>query len=232
MHKRIGIIGGMSPESTIEYYRYITRSYVERYGDHGYPEIIIFSVTFQPYTVWPYEGRWDSVAKGLSEAARILERAGADLLIIATNTMHMVYSEVQAKVSIPVVSLMDAVAEKIKEKGLHTVGVLGTKYTMELPFYRDSFHENGITVLIPDSEGREFINRTIYDELIAGKLLEETRIGYKKVIEKLAQEGAQGVILGCTEIPLLIRQNDVDIPLFDTTAIHAQAALDKALQFG
>jgi aspartate racemase len=228
MHKKIGILGGMSPESTIEYYQYITRTYTERFGDYGYPEMIIYSVSFQPYVDWPNSARWDLVAQGLSEAARKLEDAGADFIIIATNTMHLVFDEVQASVSIPMLSLLDAVGEAILAQGMKTVGLLGTKFTMEKTFYQDALARKGITVLVPDAEDRDYVNEVIYNELVAGQIDDDSRAGFVAIINELATRGAEGVILGCTEIPLLVGEEDVALPLFDTTAIHAEAALNYA----
>jgi aspartate racemase len=225
MHKRIGILGGMSPESTIAYYEYITRTYTERYGDYGYPEIIIYSVSFQPYVDWPNQGRWDLVAQGLTQAAQKLEAAGADLILIATNTMHLVFDQVQASVQTPMLSLLDAVAEAILARGLETVGLLGTRFTMEKSFYQDALARRGVTVLVPDAADREVVNAVIYDELVAGKIRDESRVAFAAIVRRLAERGAEGVILGCTEIPLLIGEADVALPLFDTTAIHAEAAL-------
>jgi aspartate racemase len=228
MHKRIGILGGMSPESTVAYYEYITRTYTERYGDYGYPEIIIYSVSFQPYVDWPNQDRWDLVAQGLVQAAQKLEAAGADLILIATNTMHLVFDQVQASVQTPVLSLLDAVAEAILARGLETVGLLGTRFTMEKAFYQDALARRGITVLVPDAADREYVNAVIYDELVAGQIRDESRAGFAAIVQRLAERGAEGVILGCTEIPLLIGEADVGLPLFDTTAIHAEAALQYA----
>jgi len=229
MSKRIGILGGMSPESTSEYYEYITRTYTERFGDYGYPEIIIYSVSFQPYVDWPNDGRWDLVAQGLSEAAHRLEAAGADFIIIATNTMHLVFDQVEASVNVPMLSLLDAVGEAILTRGMSTVGLLGTKFTMEKTFYQDALARKGITVLTPDAGDREYVNGVIYDELVAGQIRAESRAGFVTIIEKLAARGAEGVILGCTEIPLLVGEADAGIPLFDTTTIHAEATLNYAL---
>ncbi len=230
MHKPIGIIGGMSPESTVAYYEYITRTYTERYGDYGYPEILIYSVSFQPYVDWPRADRWDLVAAGLSEAAHKLEAMGAGCILIATNTMHIVFDEVQASVDAPMISLLDAVGAAIQERGLSRVGLLGTEFTMEKPFYRDALAEQGIEVLVPGAEDRRFVNAVIYDELVAGQILDASRAGYLAVIERLAGRGAEGVILGCTEIPLLVSEADAGLPLFDTTAIHAEAALRFAVE--
>ncbi len=229
MYKRIGILGGMSPESTIEYYQYITRRYTERFGDYGYPQIIIYSVSFQPYVDWPNAERWDLVVQGLSEAAQKLEAAGADFIIIATNTMHLVFDQVQASVNVPMVSLLDAVGEAILGQGMHTVGLLGTRFAMEKGFYQDALARKGITVLVPDADDRRYVNEVIYNELVAGQISDESRSEFIAIIRKLAGRGAKGVILGCTEIPLLVGDADAGLPLFDTTAIHAEAALNYAL---
>ncbi len=233
MSKRIGILGGMSPESTVAYYEYITRTYTARYGDYGYPEILIYSVSFQPYVDWPNEGRWDLVAQGLAEAAQRLVAAGADLLLIATNTMHIVFDQVQASVDVPMISLLDAVAEAILARDIYTVGLLGTRFTMGQPFYQEALSEHGIEVLVPEPEDRAYVNQVIYDELVAGEVSAKSRTGFLEVIGRLAARGAQGIILGCTEIPLLVRQTDVslyNVQLFDTTTIHAEAALAYAIQ--
>jgi aspartate racemase len=229
MHKKIGILGGMSPESTVEYYQYITHAYTERFGDYGYPEVIIYSVSFQPYVDWPLQDRWDLVAQGLSEAAQKLEAAGADFIVIATNTMHLVFDQVQASVSVPMLSLLDAVGEAILARGMKTVGLLGTKFAMEKGFYQDALARRGVTVLVPDADDREYVNTVIYDELVAGQIRDESRAGFVAIINKLAEHGAEGVILGCTEIPLLVSEADAGMPLFDTTVIHAEAALNYAL---
>jgi aspartate racemase len=229
MHKRIGILGGISPESTIEYYRHITHTYTQRFGDYGYPEILIYSVSFQPYVDWPKEERWDLIAQGLSQAAQSLQAAGADFIVIAANTMHLVLDQVRASVHIPVLSLLDVVAEAIQAKGIKTVGLLGTRFTMEKNLYQDALAHRNITMLIPDAGDREYVNRVIYDELVAGHIRAESRAGYVEVIKKLAARGAQGVILGCTEIPLLVSEADAGLPLFDTTLLHAEAVLNYAL---
>jgi aspartate racemase len=230
MHKRIGILGGMSPESTIAYYEYITRTYTERYGDFGYPEILIYSVSFQPYVDWPNADRWDLVAQGLSKAAQRLESIGADVLLIATNTMHLVFDRVQASVAIPVISLLDAVGQAILARGVSTVGLLGTQFTMEKAFYQDALLRQGLRVLVPDAEDRRYVNAVIYDELVAGEIRDHSRAEYLAIINKLVVRGAEGVILGCTEIPLLVNEADAGLPLFDTTSLHAEAALQFAVE--
>ena len=230
MHKVIGILGGMSPESTTEYYQHITRTYTERYGDYGYPEIIIYSVSFQSYVDWPNQGRWDLVTQGLIEGAKRLEAAGADFVLIATNTMHLVFNQVQAGVDVPMLSLLDAIGEAILVREMSTVGLLGTEFTMEKTFYRDSLAEKGITVLVPDAADREYVNDVIYNELVVGEIRDESRTRFVTIIKKLAERGAEGIILGCTEIPLLVSESDTGTPLFDTTAIHAEAALEYAIR--
>ena len=230
MHKKIGILGGMSPESTVEYYQYITRAYTERFGDYAYPEILVYSVSFQPYVDWPNQGRWDLVARGLGDAAQKLEAAGADFILIATNTMHIVFDEVQASVGVPMLSLLDAVGEAIQARGVNTVGLLGTRFTMEASLFPESLDPRGIDVLVPHAGDREYVNHVIYDELVAGQIHDESRAGFLRVIDGLAQRGAEGIILGCTEIPLLVRETDARLPLFDTTTIHAEAALEYAIE--
>jgi len=228
MHKRIGLLGGMSPESTVEYYQHITRTYTQRYRDYGYPEIIIYSVSFQPYVDWPNRGRWDLVASGLREAAQKLEAAGADFVAIATNTMHIVQDEVRQGISIPLVSLLDAVSDAIQARGLSTVGLLGTRFTMEEPFYRQALSERAITVLVPDADDRELVNRVVYEELVRGVIRPESRAAFLRIIEGLREQGAEGVVLGCTEIPLLVGEKDTECPLFNSTLLHAEAILDFA----
>lgn len=229
MHKSIGILGGMAPESTMEYYRYIVQNYVERYGDHGYPEVLIYSVSFQDYIDWPAQGRWDLVADGLSEAARKLEAAGADCVLISTNTMHIVYEQVRAAVGVPVLSLLDAVGDDIIGRGMSTVGLLGTVYTMTLGFYQDALAKKGISVIVPDEKDIEFVNKVLYEETSTGLFSDESRDVFVEVIGKLAGKGAEGVILGCTEIPLLVKQHHTDVPLIDSTSLHAEAALQFAI---
>jgi aspartate racemase len=228
MHKRIGILGGMSPESTVAYYEYLTRTYTERYGDYGYPEILLYSVSFQPYVDWPNQDRWDLVARGLTEAGRKLVAAGAEVILIATNTMHHVFEEVQAGIGVPMLSLLDATAEAILARGLQTVGLLGTRFTMEKSFYQDALAPRGIAVLVPEAEDRAVVNRVIYEELVAGQIRDASRASFVAIIRRLVERGAEGVILGCTEIPLLVSEADVQIPLLDTTTIHAEAALTYA----
>ncbi|RJP69020.1 MAG: aspartate/glutamate racemase family protein [Candidatus Abyssobacteria bacterium SURF_17] len=229
MHKKIGILGGLSPESTVTYYEYITRKYTERFGDYSYPEVIIYSVTFQNYVNWGDSGEWNKITEDMVKVARALERAGADFGIIATNTMHLVFDEVQASVRIPFLHIADATAEAIKARGSSKVGLLGTKFTMTKPFYRERLAAKGISVVVPDAPDMDEVNRVIYEELVRGRLLDSSRKKFVEVISRLGEMGADGVILGCTEIPLLVSQTDSPLTLFDTTSIHAQKALDVAV---
>jgi aspartate racemase len=230
MHKKIGILGGMSPESTIEYYQHITHRYTQRFDDHGYPEIIIYSVSFQPYIDWPYAGQWDLVTEGLGKAGQQLQKAGADFIVIATNTMHLVVNEIQAQVKIPILSLLDAVGDVLEEKGIKKVGLTGTAFTMGKTFYHEALQPRGIQVITPDEDEQKYINDVIYNELVVGKINPESREGYLKIFDNLTERGAEGVILGCTEIMLLVKQSDTRLPLFDSTAIHAEAALNFAIE--
>ena len=228
--KRIGILGGMSPESTVAYYETITRTYTERFGDYGYPEVLIHSVSFQPYVDWPNLGRWDLVGSGLAAAAQGLERAGADFVLIATNTMHIVVDDVRAAIGVPVLNLLDVVGDAIERAGLTKVGLLGTAFTMSHPLYRDALGPRGIEVLVPGEADQATVHRVIYDELVAGKVLDASRQAYVEIVGRLVARGAQGMILGCTEIPLLVGEADVSVSLFDTTRLHAEAALQLALE--
>ena len=230
MAKKIGILGGMSPESTSAYYEYITRTYTERFGDFSYPEIIIYSVSFQPFVDWPSAGRWDLVADALAESANRLEKAGADFVVIATNTMHIVFDEIQAQVGIPMLSLLDAVGQTIQAKNINKVGLLGTRFTMQNTFYADALKKYGVEVIVPEGDDAVTVNQVIYDELVKGIISPESKKKFLAITKKLEECGAQGVILGCTEIPLLINTEDTDLTLFDTTVIHAKAALNFALE--
>ena len=229
MHKKIGIIGGLSPESTVSYYLHITRSYVERFGDHGYPEIIIYSVNLENYHQWRSVNRWDLVAEDLIASARHLQKAGADFGLIATNTMHKVFDVVQEAVDFPLVNIIDATARRARKLGLRKLGLLGTRYTMSDGFYQDRIARSGLKVVVPDPGDQAVIHRIIVEELIEGRLLEASRAECVRVISELTARGAEGIILGCTEIPLLIQQKDAPVPLIDTAIIHAEAALALAL---
>ena len=230
MHKKIGIVGGLSPESTVSYYLHITRSYVARFGDHGYPEIIIYSVNLEKYHQWRREDRWDRVAEDLVAAMQRLQKAGADFGLIATNTMHKVFDAVQAAVDFPLIHIIDATATTAKAQGLKKLGLLGTRYTMSDGFYHDRLARSGLDALVPPPEDQDIVHRIIVEELIQGRLRDASRAEYRRIIGRLVDHGAQGIILGCTEIPLLVKQEDSPVPLLDTAVIHADAALNFALR--
>ena len=229
MYKRIGILGGLTPESTVSYYMHIVHRYNELYGDHGYPETIIVGVTFQDYMDWMNSEDWTSIAKALLKGLEKLKMAGADFAVIATNTMHHVFEELQKQIDLPLISIVDATAEAIKREGFKKVGLIGTQFSMNKPFYKDGLAAQGIEMITPNEEDKNYITKVIFEELSTGLLLDESRKQYLKIIEKLAAQGAEGIILGCTEIPLLIKQEHTDIKVFDTAIIHAEKALQYAL---
>ncbi len=228
MHKKIGILGGLSPESTVTYYKHIVRRYQELFGDHSYPEIIIYSVCFQRFIDWMAQEKWDEIRDELIDAVRSLGVAGADFAVIATNTMHMFFDEVQKESPIPLISIIEATAEAIKEEGIVVVGLLGTRFTMEKEFYRNGLASHGVETLVPDEMDRDYINKVVFEELSRGLIRSVSRDRFLRVIEDLIARGAQGIVLGCTEIPLLINAQHSSVKLFDTAAIHA----DKALELG
>jgi len=230
LHKKIGILGGLSPESTSTYYQYITREYTKRYGDYGYPEIIIYSVNFQEFVDWQGQDRWDLAADKMIEAFRRLEKAGADFGLIASNTMHIVFDKVQREISIRLINIIEATAEAIKEEGAKKVGLLGTFFTMNKDFHKAGLETNDITTFVPDRKDQEYVNSVIYEELTRGLVKPKFKEGYIKVVKKLKEKGAEGVILGCTEIPLLIKEKDCGVRLYDTTIIHAEKALKYAIR--
>jgi aspartate racemase len=229
MHKKIGILGGLTPESTVIYYMHIVHRYQELFGDHGYPECIIYGASFQQYEDWMKSEDWDSIEENLLKGLKVLDNAGVDFSIIATNTMHLLFDKLQSRTQMPLISIIDAVAEAIKETGFKKVGLLGTEFTMNRPFYQKGLNNFNIKTIVPLQPDQGFILRVIYDELSKGILREESRRGYLKIIEKLVDQGAEGVVLGCTEIPLLVRQQDTDVRIFDTTTIHAEKALQHAI---
>lgn len=228
--KTIGLIGGMSWESTTEYYRIINEEIKERLGGLHSAKCMINSVDFEEIERFQSNGDWNGAGEVLGNAAYALQRGRADFIIICTNTMHKVIEKIKEKIHIPVLHIADATAKEIKRKDIQTVGLLGTKYTMEQDFYKVRIEENHIKVMVPSKKDREKVNEVIYTELCLGKITSQSREYYKRVIEELVQEGAQGIILGCTEIGLLIKQEDVSVPIFDTTHIHAVEAVNFALQ--
>ena len=228
--KVIGLIGGMSWESTVPYYRQINETIKGRLGGLHSAKIILYSLDFYEVEQFQQAGNWEAAGSLLADAARALEGAGVDFLVLCTNTMHKVASAIEAAVRIPLLHIADPTAEAIKQAGLTTVGLLGTRFTMEEHFYRDRLQQlHGLRVLVPKPEDRETVHRIIYDELCRGKISAESRGRYQRIISKLVDLGAQAVILGCTEISLLVAQADSAVPLFDTTSIHAQKAAEWAL---
>lgn len=229
--KTIGMIGGMSWESSIEYYRLTNQAVRQRLGGVHSAKSVMVSVDFGEIEALQQSGRWDEATNLMVQAAHQVERGGADFLIICTNTMHRMANEVSQSISIPLLHIADATAEQILARGFKRIGLLGTRFTMEEDFYRGRLENKfGLEVLVPDQAGRDLVHRVIYEELVIGVIDPESKKAYQQVIQQLAQFGAQGVILGCTEIGLLVKQADSPLPLFDTTAIHAQAAVDYALQ--
>ena len=229
MIKKIGIIGGLSPESTVSYYLHITRSYVARFGKYSYPEIIIYSVDLDRYHRWREHGRWDLIGADLAGIAEKLRQAGAQLGLIATNTMHKVYDAAQAGTTLPLLHILEPTIAAIRERGLRRVGVLGTRFTMGEAFYSDYLLSHGVEALMPAQSERQLVHDIIVNELVRGELTVQSRRCYLDIIAGLVAAGAEGIILGCTEIPLLIRQDDCAVPLFDTAVLHAEAALNLAL---
>ena len=224
------MIGGMSWESSIEYYRIVNQTVREKLGGLHSAKSIMVSVEFAEIERLQHQNRWDELASIMIEAARSLERGGADFVIICTNTMHKLYDEVQNNIQIPMLNIADATAEKIKMKGIDKIALLGTRFTMEEDFYKGRLvGKYGLDVIIPSSEQMEIVHRVIYDELCAGIIKPNSKQKYAEIIKRLVAEGAGGVILGCTEIGLLVKPDDSSVPLFDTTEIHAEAAVEYAL---
>lgn len=230
MYKRIGILGGLTPESTVPYYLHIIHRYEEMFHNHAYPEVVIFSVSFQKFDDWMEREDWESMELELAKGLRALHGAGADFAVIATNTMHNLYEKLDRWNIIPLLSLVDATAAEVKKAGIKRVGLIGTKFAMTKPYYREGLAKFGVKAVVPDEEDQAYISKVIFEELSYGILKEESRRGYLEIMERLKEKGAQGVILGCIEIPLLIKQEHTKIPVFDTTSIHAEAALQHALK--
>ncbi|MDG1583047.1 aspartate/glutamate racemase family protein [Pseudomonas sp. GOM6] len=226
----IGLIGGMSWESTLPYYRQINEAIRERLGGLHSARLVLYSVDFHEIERLQHHGDWAAAGARLAEAAQALERAGAAFLVLATNTMHKVADAIEAAVDIPLLHIADPTAAAIRAAGLQRVGLLGTRFTMEQDFYRERLQQlHGIEVLIPEAKQREQVHRVIYEELCLGQIRQESRLAYRQVIADLVERGAQAVILGCTEIGLLVDAADASVHLFDTTHLHALAAAEKAL---
>ena len=229
--KTIGLIGGMSWESSIEYYRIINQLVAQKLGGSHSAKCVMYSLDFFEIEALQDTGRWDEAADMLVDAARRIEMGGADFFLICTNTMHLMADEVQENVSIPLIHIADATADDVKRQGLKSVGLLGTRFTMEKDFYKGRLeNKHGIQVIIPQEGEREIVHRVIYDELILGDIRPASKEQYIVVMENLINQGAQGIILGCTEIPLLVGEGDVSVPVFDTMRIHAEAAVAYALE--
>jgi aspartate racemase len=222
----IGMLGGMSWQSSAEYYRLANELVRERLGGLHSARCLLSSVDFADIEAMQVAGEWEQAGKVLAEAAKGLEAGGAELLVICTNTMHKVADQVQAAVQIPLLHIGDVAAKAVTDAGLHTVGLLGTAFTMEQAFYRDRLAGHGLTVLIPDADDRAEVHRIIYDELCFGVVREESRQLYREVIQRLIDAGAQGIVLGCTEIELLVSESDSSVPVFPTTRLHVEAAVE------
>ncbi|NJC68592.1 aspartate/glutamate racemase family protein [Planosporangium thailandense] len=225
----IGLLGGMSWESSAEYYRLANELVRDRLGGLHSARLLLYSVDFAEIAELQAAGRWDDAAEILAAAAKALETAGADLLLLCTNTMHKVAGRIQGAVGVPMLHIADTAAAAVRGAGLTTVGLLATAFTMEQDFYRDHLARHGLTLLVPDEADRALVHRVIYDELCRGIVREESRAAYRDVIARLVGRGAQGVILGCTEIELLIGPEDSAVPVFPTTRLHVEAAVDRAL---
>ena len=226
----IGLIGGMSWESSAEYYRIINQAVRDRLGGLRSARCLMWSFDFGEIEALQHAGRWDDAAALMIDAAQRLERGGADFFLICTNTMHRMADQVQAAVGIPLLHIADPTAERIKAQGIKRVGLLGTAFTMEQDFYKGRLQDKfGLEVLVPEADDRAVVHRVIYEELVQGRVEPASRDAYRAVIARLVERGAEAVILGCTEIMLLVKPQDSAVPLFDTTGIHAQAAVERAL---
>ena len=228
--KTIGLIGGMSWESTITYYQIVNEKIKEKLGGFHSAKILLYSVDFAEFEKNMTNSDWDKITSDLTEAAKNLEKAGADYILICTNTMHKVAPQIQSKIKIPILHIADLTAEELLKKSIKKVALLGTKYTMEQDFYKNRIIEKGIEVLIPDDADRILVNQTIYEELCLGVISPVSKKTFLEIMDKLAAQGAEGVILGCTEIGLLVNQQDTEVPLFDTTFIHAISAALYAIE--
>lgn len=228
--KAIGLIGGLSWESTVEYYRIINETVKAKLGGLHSAKILLYSFDFAEIEQLQHQGKWQEATMAMVDAAKILAQTGSDCLVICSNTMHRMAEDLQAAVRVPLLHIADATAEKIKADGLRCVGLLGTRFTLEENFYTGRLiTKHGLEVIIPDAEGRTKIHQIIYDELCLGKIRDGSRQIYKTIISQLIEQGAEAIILGCTEISLLVKPEDSSVPLFDTTLIHAQAAVEFAI---
>ncbi|MEU6795538.1 aspartate/glutamate racemase family protein [Nonomuraea wenchangensis] len=229
MMRTIGLLGGMSWESSAEYYRLLNEETRKRLGGHHCAKSVLLTVDFADIEAMQREGRWDDAAHALAEAATTLELAGADMVLLCTNTMHRVADAIEAAVDVPFVHLVDATARRVAAAGITTVGLLATRFTMEMDFYRDRMRHHGVEVMVPDEPDRTIVHDVIYQELTQGRVEDSSREEYRRIIAGLARRGAQGVILGCTEITLLVGPADSPVPVFDSTRIHVETAVELAL---
>jgi aspartate racemase len=228
--KTLGLIGGMTWHSTADYYRLINEGVAAKLGGYRSAEMVMVSVDFAPVEDLQTKGDWTGLGRMMVRAAETLEGAGAEAIVICANTMHQLAPDIEAAVRLPIIHIADAAAAEIGKRGVRTVGLLGTRYTMEMDFYRARLQDrHGLKVLVPDAAGRDVVHGIIYNELGQGIIRDASRRAYVEIIEELVKRGAEGVILGCTEIPLLIKEKDGPVPVFDTTALHAAAAVDFAL---
>ena len=227
--KTIGLIGGMSWESTVPYYRHINETIRERLGGLHSARLLLYSVNFHEIERLQHAGDWDAAGAAMADAARALQAGGADFVVLCTNTMHRVADAITAATPLPLLHIADATGDALAAAGIRRVGLLGTRFTMEQAFYRERLQRRGFEVLTPEDAGRERVHRVIYDELCQGVIRDESRQAYRQVIAALVAAGAEAVILGCTEISLLVSEKDAAVPLFDTTSLHAQAAAHYSL---
>jgi len=228
--KTIGLIGGMSWESSAEYYRIINSSINKRLGGLHSAKILMYSFDFAEIEKLQHDNKWEKATNLMVNAAKRLEKANADFILICTNTMHKMAEDVTKNINIPLLHIVDATAEKAKAKDIEKIGLLGTKFTMEQDFYKDRLKKYGIDTLIPNESQKKIVHNIIYEELCLGEIRDSSRESIKNIISYLGDNGAQGIVLGCTELPLLIKQDDSHIPIFNTTVIHAEAAVDFSLK--
>ena len=231
--KVIGLIGGMSWNSTLEYYRIINESFTRRLGGLHSARLVLYNLDFDEIQRAQHEGRWDDITRVIVDAGDAVKRAGADFLVICTNTMHKVADDVEEKVGLPLLHIVDVTGDAIKERGLHRIGLLGTRFVMKEPFYQERLRDRfAIELLVPREDDIDTIHQIIYNELCEGKIKASSRRVCAEIINKLVNEGAEGIVLGCTELPLLIQPSDIHAPIFDTTRLHAEAAVNLALAEG
>ncbi|GGD81935.1 aspartate racemase [Emticicia aquatilis] len=228
--KKLGLVGGISWVSTLDYYRFINEGINEKLGGFNFAECIIYSLNFDDFQRNNVAGNWDTTFKLIADACENLKKAGAEAIVLCANTAHAVAERVEQQVQLPIIHIATVTANEINRQGLKKVGLLGTKFTMEMDFYKNKLRENNIDFILPEpQETRDFIQQTLRDELGKGIIKPETKVAYIKIINQLIEEGAEGIILGCTEIPMIISQADVAVPVFDTTQIHSKAAVEFAV---